>query len=54
MRWEVHRVPQFHTVLAIIPPGTAAGTLLKFNLPAANGITIGALANTGAVTVSYF
>jgi len=41
------------TVIGYIPATAVAGNIFVFNMPANLGITIGALANTGAVTVSY-
>jgi hypothetical protein len=40
------------TVIAIIPSGTAAGTIFQYNIPVVNGITIGQQAAfTGGITV---
>ena len=41
------------TVLAILANNTAVGTVLTFDMPAANGITIGGGANAPAMTISY-
>lgn len=41
------------TILAIIPGGTAVGTVIDFNMPAANGIWAVNVASGPAVTLSY-
>jgi hypothetical protein len=41
------------TIIGYIPSGATAGTVFVFNMPAANGITIGTSTGTGAFTVSY-
>jgi hypothetical protein len=41
------------TVLAILANNTAVGTVLTFDMPAANGITVGGNANAPAVTISF-
>lgn len=43
------------TIIAIIPGGTAAGTIFAYDIPVVNGITIGqnAALAAGAVTMVY-
>ncbi len=41
------------TILAIIPGGTAVGTVVDINMPAANGIYASNVASGPAVTLSY-
>jgi hypothetical protein len=41
------------TVIGIIPGGTAVGTMIEFNMPAANGIYAVNVASGPAVTLSY-
>jgi hypothetical protein len=42
------------TVIGVIPSAATAGQIFVFNMPANLGITIGALANAGSLTISYF
>ena len=39
------------TIIGVVPSGTAAGTVVDFGMPAANGI-FAVLATSGAVTIS--
>lgn len=41
------------TIIGVVPATATAGQVFTFNMPANLGITIGTLANTGSITVSY-
>lgn len=42
------------SMVAVVPANTPKGTLIKAQMPCANGITTKGAANTPAVTISYF
>lgn len=41
------------TVIGIIPANTPAGSIFPFQMPAANGITVGGNSNNPGVTIAY-
>jgi hypothetical protein len=41
------------TIIGLVPANAAAGSIYTFDMPAANGIYVGAVASGPAMTVSY-
>jgi len=42
------------TVIGIFPGNSAAGTVYDFEMPAANGVTVGGAATNPAMTISFY
>lgn len=41
------------TILVVVPNNQAVGSIIDVNLPAANGITVGGVANSPGMTISF-